>query len=401
MTTRTSRLRVLHCSLSQVRGGAEEHMLTLLRGLDPGRFELNLSCPPALLSHLPDLPAHVRLAPPPPRQAWRTAAGWRWRQSLRRERIQIVHAHLSSASRAVMPWVALTPGAVLVETPHVREDWRRGWKRSSWLDRAAGCGVAGYIAVSAANAIYLRQDRRLPEHKIRLIRNGINLQALQQAMAVQSDPRPELGIPPSEVLLVCAARLEPQKGHALLLEALARLRAAGGASFRLVCLGEGSLHARLQQQAQSLGLGAQVLFPGYCTHVAAWLAVADLFVLPSHYEGLPLAAMEAAAAGCVIVATAVDGTPEVVGDGRNGLLVPPGNAGALAQALGRLIADPQLRRQLGEHGRQRALREFDQQRQIAATADYYAELAVMHGLAPAATQSRLTPVRPVMGGRHG
>lgn len=401
MSIAANRLRVLHCCLSQVRGGAEQHMLTLLRGLDPERFALYLSCPEALRPHLPDLPAHVRLAPPPPGQAWRAPAGWRWRQFLRRERIQIVHAHLSSASRAVMPWVALAHGAVLLETPHVREDWRRGWKRSSWLDRAAGCGVAGYIAVSVANAVYLHQDRCLPERKIRLIRNGIDVQALQHEIAAQPDPRPEFGIPTGEVLLVCAARLEPQKGHAVLLDALARLQTEGSISFRLVCLGEGSLRARLQQQAQCLGLGARVLFPGYCRHVAAWLAVAGVFVLPSHYEGLPLAAMEAAAAGCPIVATAVDGTPEVISDGRNGLLVPPGNARALAHALHRLIADPQLRCQLGEHGRQRARRDFDQHHQVAATANYYAELVVAHGLAQSATQTTLTPARPAMGGRHG
>ncbi|MGH9485493.1 MAG: glycosyltransferase family 4 protein, partial [Terriglobales bacterium] len=172
-------LRIVHCSHALTRGGAEVHMLTLLRGLSAERFQLYLSCPPALLSQLPELPPHVRLAPPAPPRPWSAAAGWAWRSFLRRERIQIVHAHLSSTSRAVMPWVWLAPPARLLETPHVSELWRGGWKRGPWLDRCAGYGVAGYIAVSAANASWLLRDRGLPERKVRVIRNGIDVSGLQ------------------------------------------------------------------------------------------------------------------------------------------------------------------------------------------------------------------------------
>jgi glycosyltransferase involved in cell wall biosynthesis len=119
------------------------------------------------------------------------------------------------------------------------------------------------------------------------------------------------------------------------------------------------------------------------------------------YEGLPLSVMEAAAAGCAIVATAVDGTPELLADGRDGLLVPPGHPEALAQALLRLIADAGLRKALGEHARQRAREEFDQAHQIAATSTLYLAL----GLARAAQRGQvpagpcLPP--PAMGGERG
>jgi glycosyltransferase involved in cell wall biosynthesis len=173
-----------------------------------------------------------------------------------------------------------------------------------------------------------------------------------------------------------------------------------GPKLRLVCLGDGRLRRQLQTQAQQLGLGETVLFLGYCPQIEAWLAVADVFVLPSLYEGLPLSVMEAAAAGCAIVATAVDGTPELLADGRDGLLVPPGNPEALAQALLRLIADAGLRKALGEHVRQRARDEFDQARQIAATAALYLELgqarAARRGQVPAAS---CRP--PAVGGGRG
>jgi len=394
------RLRVLHLSSSNVRGGAEEHMLTLLRGLDRKRFQLYLACTAGLLPQLSDLPADVQVEAWAPRQPWQVGTGWRLRRWLHAERIHLVHAHLSFASRAAAPWVKLAHGPLLVETPHVCEHWRRGWRRSAWLDRTAGRLVDRYIAVSGANASYLQREKGLPAHKIRTIRNGVDVARFDRCRCQPTDPRASLGIAPGEMLLVCAARLEPQKGHAVLLEAIARLPRRRGPKLRLVCLGEGRLRSQLQLQAQQLGLGETVLFPGYCPQIEAWLAVADIFVLPSLYEGLPLSVMEAAAAGCAIVATAVDGTPEVLADGCDGLLVPPGNPEALGQALLRLMADAGLRQALGERARQRAREEFDQARQIAATSALYLELghvrAARRGRVPAA------PCRPpAMGGERG
>ncbi|MGH9417120.1 MAG: glycosyltransferase [Terriglobales bacterium] len=367
------RMRVLHFSNGEARGGAEEHMLTLLRGLNRRRFELLLACPPALGAQLPDLPADIRVTPWAPMNPWEAAPGWRLARFLRRERVDLVHAHLSCASRAVAPWARLA-GAVMLETPHVREGWRRGWKRSARLDRAAGRLQHGYIAVSEANARYLREDLRLPADKIRIIRNGIDVARFAAPLPPERDPRPAHGIAPGELLLVCAARLEPQKGHSVLLQALAQLPASLFNRLRLVCLGDGSLREALRQQARALGLAERVQWLGFCAQIEHWLAVADIFVLPSFYEGLPLSAMEASAAGCPVVATAVDGTPEVVEHGCNGLLVPAADPPALAQALLRLGEDGAARRALGEAGRQRARAAFDQAQQIAATAGYYRDL---------------------------
>src|SRR6185312_4451238 len=395
------RLRVLHLSGSNVRGGAEEHMLTLLRGLDRKRFQLYLACTPALLPQLSDRPADVRVEPCAPRKPWQAGTGWRLCRWLQAEHIDLVHAHLSFASRAAAPWVKLARGPLLLETPHVSENWRRGWKRAAWLDHAAGGLVDGYIAVSDANADYLGRQRGLPVRKIHTIRNGVDVARFDRSPRHPSDPRASLGVAPGEMLLVCVARLEPQKGHAVLLEAVARLPRGRGPKLRLVCLGDGRLRSALQLQAQQLGLADTVLFPGYCPQIEAWLAVADIFVLPSMYEGLPLSVMEAAAAGCAIVATAVDGTPELLADGRDGLLVPPGHPEALAQALLRLIADAGLRKALGEHARQRAREEFDQAHQIAATSTLYVEL----GNARAAQRGRV-PADPCLpptavGGERG
>ena len=118
-----------------------------------------------------------------------------------------------------------------------------------------------------------------------------------------------------------------------------------------------------------------VRFVGLQANVQDWLALADVTVLPSFYEGLPLAAIESLAAGRPMVATAVDGTPEIVLDGATGLTVPPGDPAALARAICRLLADPWLREKLALAGREWVLERFAEERQVQRTQALY-ELAL-------------------------
>lgn len=377
---RGQRLRVMMCTSSAERGGAEEHMLHLLRGLDRGQIELCVGCPGGLLAALSDLPADVRVFADPPRTPLDAWNGGRLARYVRRHGIDLVHTHLAFTSRNVAFWARLGGAPVVIETTHVREGWRRGWKRSYAIDRAFDRALDGYIAVSAANAAYLREEKRLPARKIRTILNGIELERFGPGMGTGADPRPSLGISPNESLIVCTARLEPQKGQAVLLRAFAaliqRMSLAGRDQARvprLVCLGGGSCLADLQHLVRDLGIQHHVLFPGFCPRVEAWLNIADVFVLPSLYEGLPLAVAEAMASGCAVVATAVDGTPEMIEDGVNGLLVTSGDPDGLTTAMMRLLADPCLRQRLGAAAREGAAR-FDRRRQIAATAACYREL---------------------------
>jgi glycosyltransferase involved in cell wall biosynthesis len=160
--------------------------------------------------------------------------------------------------------------------------------------------------------------------------------------------------------LLFVGRLAAVKGVPVLLRAFAETLEAHPEA-HLTLIGDGPERARIEALARELGLGGAVRFPGYLSQdeVADELARADLFVLPSFAEGVPVVLMEAMAARLPVVATRIAGIPELVDEGVAGRLVPPGDAASLARALSDLLAEPDLRRRMGEAGREKVVAEFD------------------------------------------
>jgi len=183
-----------------------------------------------------------------------------------------------------------------------------------------------------------------PGKPVTVVPYGVDLARFQ--------PSARNGARPAEVVVGAVARLSPEKGLDTLLRAAARL-IQGGASLRVVLAGEGPQRARLVRLAERLGIGERVEFRGEVPHeqVPAVLAELDLFVMPSRAEGFGVAALEAQAMELPVVASRVHGIPDVVEDGRTGLLVPPGDVERLAEAIGRLAGDAALRGTMGRAGR--------------------------------------------------
>ncbi len=344
----------------------------LLTHLDRTQFRPMLAAPPQLIKLLqPDLPHDVEAIPVSLREPGDLRSAWRFERLLARRRIDILHSHMFQASRLASPlgWLARVP--VIIETPHIREHWRKGWIKGSYLiDRFVARLVTAFIAVSEANGQYLRNEKRLPAKKIFVIRNGSPLERFDPERVAPPELRTKLDIDRHAQVVLVLARLEPQKGHRVLLEAWKSVAQSYPAA-RLVFAGDGVLRAELEAQAATLGIAGSVSFVGRQSNIPDWLALADFTVLPSFYEGLPLAAIESLAAGRPVVATAVDGTIEVVLDGKTGLTVPPGDPAALATAISRMLAAPELVRSLGRAGRQFVLEHFSRERQVQQTEALY------------------------------
>jgi len=163
---------------------------------------------------------------------------------------------------------------------------------------------------------------------------------------------------------------------------------------QLVLLGEGSLRSELEQSVQNNHLDRNIRFAGYQRNVRDWFAAADLSVLPSFYEGLPMTALESLAEACPIVATAVDGTPEIVRDGKTGLLVPPGNPDRLSQAICRMLRDREFARQTAMNGQCEVLTNFTVDKLVLRTQEFYLNVwnqyRRRHDGHPAARPSQVT-----------
>src|ERR1700689_369804 len=352
---------VMYFSNSVVRGGAEEPMLTLLRHLDRKYFRLHLVCPLECAEKLKaDVPGDVRLIPLLFQKPYELSAASRFAKLLREYRIGILHSHLFGASLVASPigWMCRVP--VIMETPHVREAWRHGLIKGHFvIDRIVCRFIDHCIAVSEANAHYLIEEKGLPPSKVHVIHNGCDLKKFGPELLAPPGLRQSLGFGDDDPVLLAVGRLEQQKGHRFLLEAHAQVIREFPRA-RLVCVGEGALRRDLEQQSQQLRIQDSVRFVGLQSNVSEWLAMANISVLPSLFEGLPLVAIESLAAQRPMVASAVDGTPEVVVNEKTGLTVSPGNAQELAKAILRLLRQPELGQRLALAGRRWVLEYFSQ-----------------------------------------
>lgn len=202
-------------------------------------------------------------------------------------------------------------------------------------------------------------------HRGRVVYDGLDL---PDQPADRAAVRASLGIPAEAPLIGMVARIAPQKDFLTLIEAVRRLRASHPTVHVLLVGDRDSTpayrahHAVVSAAIREAGLVNAVHFTGQRSDVTALLAAMDVFALVTHAEGLPLVLLEAMASGLPVVATAVDGIPELVRDGATGLLHPPRDAGRLAAQLGQLLDDPALRRRLAEAGRDRVRTEFSRAR---------------------------------------
>ena len=210
----------------------------------------------------------------------------------------------------------------------------------------------------------------VPAERIRTVPNGVRARG---AGPGRETARNRLGLHPEQPVVMTVGRLTVMKGQRHLIDCVPGL-VGRFPDVRVVLVGDGHLRADLTAQAAALGVSDAVVFAGHRTDARQLLDAADVFVLPSRHEGMPLAAMEAMDAGLPVVGTRVIGTAEVVAEGETGLLVAPGDDAALGEALATLLADPARRTRYGQAGRRRYLSHFTSARMAAGTVGVYEDV---------------------------
>jgi glycosyltransferase involved in cell wall biosynthesis len=245
------------------------------------------------------------------------------------------------------------------------------------------------IAISHfARSQIMRRSHPADWNKIEVVPLGVEPAALR--------PRPRAGSAPFR--LVCAGRLAPVKGHRVLLDALRQLAAAGTGlgTPTLHLAGDGPERASLERRVREAGLQDHVVFEGLLDRDAlvALYRRCDLFVLPTFAEGVPVVLMEAMALELPCVSTWVCGVPELIDAGRSGVLVPPGDADALAAAIAALMVDPDRRRELGRQGRAAVLARYDVDRNVRRLHDVFSRRIGVASDAPATAAGAAVRVAP-------
>ncbi len=385
-------IRVVELLATGTNGGAQEHVHSLVTRLDRTRYEpLVLSLTDGSAVHrMRAAGFHVAVLD----ELDDTLASRLVADEVAEFGADVIHNHMYRAevvgTRAALrlaesgvprPYVVGTVHSSRIRSGDDRELLRRLTPR---MDRL--------IAVSRAIVAKLELEGRTSA-PIELIYNGVDLQRYADQEPCCTLPE-EYGFAPGTPLVGCVARLEPEKGHPTLLEAW-RIVVERVPEARLLIVGEGSRREALEKQARDLGLlgedcvgdhcvgtrharpGAKVVFTGRRDDVPAVTAALDVAVLPSYREAQGITVLEAMALHRPVVASAVGGIPEMVEDGRTGLLVPPHDPDALAAAILRLLTDHPLADMLGRAGHDLVHERFCVERMVSAIESIYDEAAAV------------------------
>lgn len=360
----TRRLRVLHVVPDMGVGGLPRVVETLCRASDPARFETSV----LTLNFAGELAESLSRDGFRTHQVQRPAEGAdygafkRVAEILKRERIDVVHTHNTQAFMHGGMGAFLARSSRLIHTDHARDFPDK--LKYMVIERLLSTLAHRVVGVSQHTTENLHRYEWIPRRKLLTIPNGIDPR-LFDAPEDRDAVRRELAVPVDAELLLLGARLEEQKGISYLLQAVAEL-APSRPKLHLAIGGIGSLREMLGAEAERLGISERVHFLGVRLDMPRLLAAADVFVMSSVWEGLPMIILEALAARCAIVSTAVGGVPSAVIDGETGVLVPPRDPSALAKGIAKILDDASLRARVVANGRKLFESRFSSEAMTAA-----------------------------------
>ncbi len=377
------RWRIVHVITRLELGGAQENTLYCVAHHDRSRYEVGLVAgrggildpeARAIADAEVDLVGWLRH---PLHPLWDPVALLRLAAALRRRAVDVVHTHSSKAGIVGRVAARLARVPAVVHTAH-------GWSFHDeqppplrllyrTLERAAGAITDRVVVVAESDrAKGIAAGIARPE-RYRLVRSGIDAGAYRRGSVPREETRRSLGFAPEDFVVGTLACLKQQKAPLDFVEA-ARIARGRDPRFRFFIAGDGPLREAVERRIRETSMRDSIRLLGWRRDVVDLLHAMDAFVLTSRFEGLPRAVLQAMAAGVPVVATAVDGTPDVVRDGETGLLVPPGRPEAAADRLLSVAADPDAARRRAERATAVLDEEFDLRAMVRRVEAIYAEV---------------------------
>lgn len=366
MSSQPPKQTILHLSTTSGPGGAERVISSLSEALNTGgrRVVVGLFRSGWLQAECERLRVETIIMP----LSGLLHLGWFFDclRLIRRERVALIHAHEFSA--IVYGWIVSRLARIpFIGTIHGKNYfWEKARRRVAYRIIAR---TATLVAVSEDLKRFVTEKVGIPNGRIRVIYNGVTHgPPVSEAEAERC--RSELGIQTGDSVLGTVGSLYPVKGHTFLLDAMPAVLQRFPNTV-LIIAGRGELEVTLKNQAKRLGIEEKVRFLGMRQDIPKLLALMDVFVLPSLSEGLSMALLEAMAAGKPIVATRVGGNPELIEEGKTGMLVPAEDAAELAAALIEMLREPTTLHLFGKTGAIRVQRNFSTDRMSNQYADLY------------------------------
>lgn len=367
----SERVRLLHVITSLYRAGAENHLLALTKAMDRDRFDISVAYMQPYHDLVPDFQKLGIPTYPLNTRRWLAPKSlFQLGQLLRSGNYDIVHSHLYPADVYTFAALPLRRSPVWLSSWH-NEPPSLHSPIHQFSSRLMYKRQRGAIAISKSVSHYYHRMCGLDGRKTHIIPYGIDFD--ESLKVIGHRTREKIGLTADDFVLAMVARLVPQKNHKIALYALDRLRDEAP-KVKLLIIGEGKLDGQLRAMVADLQLTDRVFFLGFQKDVHSLLALVDVLLLCSEYEGFGLVILEAMCHRKGIIASHVGPIPEIVLDGETGILFPPSDATALADAILALRNNRAKLMDMGERGFQRLQVYFSAARMAAETEALYLQL---------------------------
>jgi glycosyltransferase involved in cell wall biosynthesis len=376
LTSKPARYRILHVIDHLGSGGAQETVCQLVKYGQTERFQPEVATLHGFGHYwevLRSWGVPVRTLVP---QGFTRAAipfiFLRLFRLLAHNHYDVVHTHLIGANVLAAPLAALYRVPVRFTHDQTHDDVRGYSFIHRWLDALANRLNHHVIAVSSSIQTFLCRQERIPASKISVIYNSVDLLRFspKNDPSARQEARQKWGLPADALIVGGVGRLHYQKNFPLFLEVAAKVCARLPQAL-FVIAGEGPERAALEEMSRKLGIASRVRFLGFVPEMPKLYQGLDLLALTSHFEGTPLTVLEAMAMGIPVVASRVDGVAEVLEDGQDALLVPPGNRDLFVEPICRVLQDRSLRQRLAQTGKKKARQHFSAEAMVRQVEELY------------------------------